>query len=116
MNTPLEHRKNVAIFEYDFAKDGGAIGDITLRGPDIPKGAIVDFGLIDVVTAITSGDAATAALKLVTAEDILAATAKASFTLAATLACVPVKSAATSIKTTARIKPVMSIATAALTR
>lgn len=112
---PLENRKRVAIFEYDFAKDGGAIGDIALRGGDIPNGALVDFGLIDVVKACTSGGAATLAVKLVAAEDILAAEAVATFALNATLATVPVGTAATTVKTAARKVPVLSIAVAALT-
>lgn len=115
MGSPLEKRKNVAIFEYDFAKDGGAVGDITLRGGDIPANAIVDFGLVDVVTAVTSDGSATCALKLVDAADVLAATGKASFTLNATLATKQLKSAATAIKTTARKVPVMTVAVAALT-
>ena len=115
MNTPLENRVRVAVYEYDFAKDGGAVGDITLRGPDLPIGACVDFGLLDVLTAVTSDGSATIALKAVSSEEILAATGKASFTLNATLATVPVGTAATTIKCTARKKPVMTIAAAALT-
>jgi len=112
---PLENRKRVAVFEYDFAKDGGAIGDIELRGGDIPNGALVDFGLIDVITACTSGGSATLAVKLVSAGDIKAATAVASWSLNATLATTAVGTAATTVKTAARKVPVLSIAVAALT-
>lgn len=113
--SPLENKIGQCVVEYDFAKDGGAIGSITLRGPDIPSGAIVDFGLIDVVTACTSGGSATLALTLVSAGDIKAADAVANWTLAATLATVPVGTAATAVKTTARKKLVLTIAVAALT-
>jgi hypothetical protein len=111
---PLDNRKRVAVFEYDFAKDGGAVGDITLRGGDIPPGALIDFGLIDVVTALTSGGSATIAIKLVSAGDLKAATAVATWALNATLASTAVGTAATTVKTTARVVPVMSVAVAAL--
>jgi len=112
----LDPVKRVAYFEYDFAKDGGAVGDITLRGGSIPNGAIVRNGAVHVVTAVTSGGAATVALKLKAANDVLAATAKASLTLDAVLDVVPVDTAATSIlNATAGAKVVATVATAALT-
>lgn len=88
MKQGLEERKRVAYFEYDFAKEGGAVGDITLRGSNLPKGAVVTDGVIDVETAVT-GTTSTVALKLVSAEDILAATAEASFSEDALLDVVP---------------------------
>lgn len=111
----LENNLKTAFFEYDFAKDGGAVGDITLRGANMPAGAAIVGGIIDVETALLSGGDATAALKLVNAEDILAATGKASFSLNATLPVVPVFSAATTLKLTANKNLVMSIAVADLT-
>jgi hypothetical protein len=111
----LENRMKVAYFEYDFAKDGGAVGDITLRGANIEKGAVVVGGMIDVETAVTSGGAATVALKLATAADVLAATGKASFSLNATLDVVPVRTAATAVKLTANKDLTMTVAVAALT-
>lgn len=76
-------------FEYDFAKDGGAIGDITLRGAPISVGAVIIGGYVDVETALTSADAATVALKVTGAADILAATAIASLSLGALLIAKP---------------------------
>ena len=111
----LEPVKRVAYFEYDFARDGGAVGDIALRGDTIPAGAIVRNGVVHVITAVTSGGAATVALKLQTAGDVLAATAKASLSLAAVLDVVPVDTAATSILTTSALQVVATVATAALT-
>ncbi len=112
----LEAAKRVAYYEYDFAVEGGAVGDITLRGPGLPAGAIVTDGKIHVITAITSGGAATAALKIESAADVLAATAKASLSLNAILDVVPVRTAATSILvTTNGKKVVMTVAVAALT-
>jgi hypothetical protein len=76
-------------FEYDFAKDGGVVGDITLRGAPIPVGAVILGGYVDVETAVTSDGSATVALKVTGTADILAATAKASLSLAALLIAVP---------------------------
>jgi hypothetical protein len=75
--------------EYDFAKMGGAIGDITLRGPKLPVGALVPNALIYVENAVTAGGAATVALKLQGANDILAATAIAGMTAGARILGVP---------------------------
>jgi hypothetical protein len=60
---------------YDFATDGGAQGDITLRGDSIPSGAIIIDALIHVDTVPTSGGAATIAIKTEGAADINAADA-----------------------------------------
>jgi len=111
----LENRKLAAYWEYDFAKDGGAVGDIALRGGKIPAGAIVNNGTIDVEIGCTSGGSATLALALVSAADIKAATAVATFSLAAILATVPVGTAATSVRTTAYSGLTLSIGVAALT-
>lgn len=89
MLTGLQDNLKVATWEYDFAKDAGAIGAIALRGPKLPVGAIVIGGYIDVETAPTSAGAATIALKITGADDMLVATAIASFTIDVLLACVP---------------------------
>lgn len=111
----LENAKKVAYFEYSFAKDGGAVGDITLRGARLPAGAIVTTGIIHVLTAVTSGGAPTVALKLVDAEDVLAATLKGSLTLNALLDTVPVGTAATAVRCTANTALTMTIGVADLT-
>lgn len=112
----LEPSKRVAYFEYDFARDGGAVGTIAMRGDGLPDDAVITSGMIHVVTAVTSGGSATVALHLLSAGDILAATAKASLTLNALIDTVPVGTAATSIRTTsAGLVPTVTIATAALT-
>ena len=51
----LDSYKQLAYAEYDFAKDGGAVGDHTLRGTPLPVGAVVLGAYIDVETAVTSG-------------------------------------------------------------
>ena len=61
---------------YEFALDGGAVGDIALRGaPVIPSGAVIINALIYVDTVPTSGGAATIAIKTEGAADINAADA-----------------------------------------
>ena len=110
----LDPRKKVAYVEYDFATDGGAVGDITLRGPGIEAGAIVAFGLVDVQTGLTSDGSATVALKLTTAEDVKAAAVLTSYT-AGVKASTLVGTAATSLKLTSRTAVTMTIAVAALT-
>jgi hypothetical protein len=112
----LEPTKQVAYFEYDFARDGGAVGDITLRGDSLPNDAIITSGMIHVKTACTSGGSATVALKVESANDIRAATAVASLSANAVLDVVPVGTAATAVRTTANGRQVVAtIAVAALT-
>ena len=50
----LEPAKRVAYFEYDFARDGGAVGDIAMRGDSLPEGAIVTSGMVHVVDDIAT--------------------------------------------------------------
>ena len=64
-----------AVGLYRFADEGGAVGDITLRGDSIPSGAVIIDSLIKVNTALTSGGAATVAIKVEGAADINAADA-----------------------------------------
>jgi hypothetical protein len=112
----LEPTKRVAYFEYDFAKDGGAVGDIALRGDGIPIDAIITDGKIHTKTALTSGGSATVALTLLSAGDIKAATAISSFTLNSIQDVVPVRTAASSIRnTTQGQKLTATVAVAALT-
>lgn len=93
-------RVGLALFEYDFATHGGAIGTIVIGANRLPIGAIVLDGIIHVKTAPTSGDAATVALHVMTSEDILAATAIATLTLNSLHDTVCVGTAATAIRCT----------------
>jgi hypothetical protein len=104
--------------QYDFSKQGGVVGTISLKGPDgancaLPTKAIVNDVLIDVLTAPTGATATIAVGTGQATNDIKAATAVASFT--GLMDGVPVGSAATSIKLTADRTPTMTIATANLT-
>jgi hypothetical protein len=85
----LENAKKVAYFEFDFAKEGGAVSAITLRGQPLPKGAVVTDAMIRVNTALTSGGAAQVALHLLAANDVLSAVVLAGFTLDALIDGVP---------------------------
>jgi hypothetical protein len=108
--------KGVAYFKYKFSKHGGSVGDISIEGNGIPKGALIDQAKIDVKTAVTSGGAATVALKAVGAEDLLAATGKATFAEDAKIDGVPDGTATNAIRTTAAINSITAtVATAALT-
>lgn len=97
---------------YDFTVHGGVIGDNTLD-LKLPDNAIVYGGLIDVVTAPTSGGSATVALKIEGAADLLAATAIASVT--GQLDTVPDGTATNAVKLTEERTLTMTVATAALT-
>lgn len=103
---------------YDFSVQGGAIGSVNLKdvnGMDatLPRSGIILNSLIDVITAPTSGGAATIAFTAQSAGDIKAALAIASYT--GLVAGVPTGSAATCIKLTADRTLTATIATAALT-
>ncbi len=96
----LEPVKRVAYFEYDFAMDGGAVGEIALRGDRMPNDAVITGGMIHVNTAVTSDGAVEVTLGVLTADDVLATTLKAALTLNALLDTVPAGTAATAIRTT----------------
>ncbi len=104
---------------YDFAVNGGATGAVTLKGIDgqdavLPNKAIVVDCLIDVITPGTTSASGTMSLSTgQVAADLKAALAAASYT--GLVACIPVGTAASSIKMTADRTVVGLIATGALT-
>lgn len=103
---------------YDFAVDGGAVGDIDLTlDAQIPANAIILGGFVEVDTAPTSGGSATVAVKVEGAGDIVAAAAigGAPWSTTGRKSVVPVFTGATSVKTTAARKIQATVATAALT-
>jgi len=82
-----EWRDNVGgklSIDYDFAVQGGAVGDIALD-LDIPTGVIIYAGAARVLTTLASGGSATLALKVNSNGDLLAATAFATINSAGTL-------------------------------
>ncbi|WP_433225592.1 hypothetical protein [Actinomadura formosensis] len=103
---------------YDFAVDGGAVGDIDLTPEaQIPANAVVLGGFAEVDVPPTSGGAGTLAVKVEGAGDIIAAAAVsgAPWSTTGRKSVVPVFTGATSVKTTAARKIVATVATAALT-
>ncbi len=104
--------------EYDFAVDGGAAGTITLRGDNsIPNGAYIVGGFVDVLTAVTSGGAATVAVNSQGAGDVVAAAAVsgAPWSTTGIKSVIPAFTGATTVKTTTARSLAITIATAALT-
>lgn len=109
-------RVKYAVGRYDFATDGGAVGDITLRGDSIPSGAILVDALIHVDTVLTSSGAATVAVKVESAADVNVADAISGAPWSTTGAKRADFTATTApIKTTASRSIVATVATAALT-
>lgn len=103
---------------YDFSVDGGAIGDIDLtRSAVIPAGAYVIGGWVEVDTVPTSGGAATVAVKVEGAGDIVAAAAISGAPWSSTgrKDIVPDFTGSAVVKTTAARKIQATVATAALT-
>ncbi len=106
--------------EYDFAVDGGGVGTITLRsdgpdsiGNDIPAGAVIMGGYVEVDTAALSATG-TIAVQVEAAGDLVAAVGQAGWTVGRK-SLIPVFTGATSVKTTARRSMAIVIATAAFT-
>ncbi len=114
-------RAKIARGIYDFASDGGAVSTIALMGATtIPSGATITGGFIEVHTALTSGGAATIAVQVNAANDIVPAVAVASWTTGVK-SIVPVRAtsntlaAANLVRTTAARDISIVIAAAALT-
>lgn len=114
-------RPNVARGDYDFAVDGGAVSTIPLIGGTlIPLGATILYGWIEVVTALTSGGSATAAIQVEGAGDIVPAQVLATWTtgrkkIVPCLGASAVLAAATDVRLTADRDISLVIAVAALT-
>lgn len=110
--------------EYDFAVDGGAVSTITLRGPsgsslanEIPSGAVIEGGYVEVDTALTSGGSATVAVTVEAANDIVNAAAYSGAPWSSTgrKSVIPAFTGATTVKTTAVRSVAIVVGTAALT-
>lgn len=109
-------RVKYAVGRYDFAVDGGATGDITLRGGSIPSGAILVDALLHVDTVLTSAGAATVAVKVESAADVNAADAISGAPWSTTGAKrADFTATSAPVKTTAARSIVATVGTAALT-
>jgi hypothetical protein len=119
----LMHRTtSVVKGSYSFARDGGAVGYITLKDQDgvtpltIPSGALILNSLVYVTTAVLSGGAATVGVGLEADNDIFNATAKASLSIGAKIVGIPdYATAADYLKLTADRSFRLKVGTAALT-
>ncbi len=105
---------------YDFSVDGGAVGTIYLKDAFgekamLPSGALIKKVIIHVETALTSGGLATISVGSEAAADLKAATAVASYSLAANLDGVPDGAAANIVRLTADKQIQIAVAVAALT-
>lgn len=107
----------IARGRYDFAVDGGAIGDIDLtRDAQIPANSIILGGVVEVDTAIV-GSGASVAIKVEGAADTVAvaAVSGAPWSTTGRKSVIPVFTGATTIKTTAARKIQATVSAAVLT-
>lgn len=110
----LAPKKNTAIWTYDFDKYGGAVGDITLDEL-LPSNAVITYAYAHVVAACTSAGAATVAARIMSPEDVVAATALASLVIASNVDGVPDNTAGNMIVTTANMSLIVTVEVADLT-
>lgn len=101
---------------YDFAVDGGAVGDIVISAGTVPAGAYITSGFVEVDTAVT-GAGASVAVNVEGAGDIVAAAAisGAPWSTTGRKSIIPVGTGATSVKTTAARSVVATVSAAVLT-
>lgn len=91
----LSKAMNCVKGNWKFSRDGGAVGDYNLKGLDgvetlvLPSGAIIVNAFVYVKAAVTSAGLLTLDLNSNAANDLLAATAVASLTLAALVQGIP---------------------------
>lgn len=103
---------------YSFAANGGAVGTIgLLSGTDIPQGAIILGGFLDVTVIAASSGSATIAVQVEAANDIISAAAYSGAPWSSTgrKSVIPAFTGATTVKTTAPRNVSVVIGTAALT-
>lgn len=102
---------------YSFADDGGAVSTIVITAEKIPADATILGGLVEVDTVLTSGGAATVAVQVEAANDIVTAAAisGAPWSTTGRKSVIPVFTGATTVKTTAKRDISIVIGTAALT-
>lgn len=111
-------REGTARARFSFARDGGAVGDIVLKGDAIPKGAVILDSLVKVEAAPDSaGHTATIALRAEGAADLQAAkkVEEAPWSTAGAKRGA-VTAASAPVTTTARRSIVATVATEALTK
>ena len=103
---------------YSFAVDGGAVGTIALLGAtSITPNAVICGWVINITAALTSAGAATAALQVEGADDLIAAAlvSGAPWSSTGRKSVLPAFTGATSVRTTAARDVSLVIAVADLT-
>ena len=102
---------------YSFAVSGGGVGSIALPFGEIPSGAIILGGYVEVTVAPTSGGAATLAIQVEAANDIVASAliSGAPWSTLGRKSVVPAFTGATTVKTTAGRQITAVVGAAALT-
>lgn len=101
---------------YDFTTDGGGVSTITpILGATLPINAIVVGGVIDTITAPTSGGSATIAIGTSAGSSSTSIKGATAFGFSGLVAVVPLFTAATMFKMTAAGNITVTIAVAALT-
>jgi hypothetical protein len=117
LNQPGQPRKNYVVAEYDFAIEGGAVSQITLRGDTLPSGAFVDEAVLIVETVPTSGGGATVSVDSEAAADLNAADAisGAPWSVAKSQTLDKLYAVNAGVKTTADRAIKITVGTAALT-
>lgn len=101
--------------EWDFARDGGGIGNIAFRGPQIPSGFRITSTFIEVLTGVTGGANAEIAITMNSAGDLKASAVLTAYASAGVVAGIPVGTAASSVKATADRTIYLTVSVAALT-
>ena len=113
---PAGNGLDIARARYDFAVEGGAIGVINLSTDQLPSGAVILGGYVDVITPPT-GASATVSVGTEAAADMVAAAAVsgAPWSTAGRKSVIPAFTGASSVKTTAARNISITVAAGALT-
>jgi len=101
--------------EWDFARDGGAVGDIAFRGPKIPNGFRITSTFIEVVTGMTAGSNGEIGITMNSTGDLKASAVVTGYASAGVVAGIPVGTAATAVKATADRTIYLNVSVAAVT-
>lgn len=106
-----------ALADYSFAADGGAVGNINLLPSNLPAGAVLLAGYLEVLVVPTSAGGATIGISSEGAGDLVApaAISGAPWSTTGRKNLIPAFTGATSVKLTAARNIVAVIGTAALT-
>ncbi len=119
-NKQFDQSSNVEkqyVYTYDFSVLGGATGTYTLKGVQMPTGAVIRNVWADTITAPTNAAAGlgTIAIQAVSAGDIIATTGVTGFLTTTEFQGIPALSVGTMVKPTTALTPKIVIATKNIT-